>query len=175
MSRAPQFPDDFFKVNFHNAARHAADNRECIRLLGLALLQQSYSVKETAECLSVTKDAVHDWLRRFKQGGLEAMKDQGGRGRKKCLPITDEEAFKQAVLKAQQQKDNGNITGNDIKQLLEKEFGVTCGKTAVYGLLHRVGLSWMSARSPRSKQSKTVNSKRIYKSASAENRIKPKK
>lgn len=157
MSRTPQFPDNFFEVDFHSAARHASDNRECIRLLGLALLQRSYSVKETAECLSVTKDAVHDWLRRFKHGGLAAMKDQGGRGRKKCLPISDEGAFKEAVIRAQKQKSNGHITGNEIRALLEKEFGISCGKTAVYGLLHRVGLSWISVRSRRyAKQNKAT-------------------
>ncbi|WP_161787276.1 helix-turn-helix domain-containing protein [Endozoicomonas numazuensis] len=48
----------------------------------MSFLQQGLSVSETAALLSVTHDAVHDWLHRFKQGGLPAMKDQGGRGRK---------------------------------------------------------------------------------------------
>ncbi len=67
MSRRPQLPEGFEDVDFQHAARHADDNRECIRLLGLSFIQQGHSVSETSKLLKVTNDAVHDWLHRFKE------------------------------------------------------------------------------------------------------------
>ena len=152
MSRAPQLPARFFEENFHSAARHALDNRECIRLLGLAFLQQKRSVKETAKAFNVSSNAVHEWVHRYKCGGLQALKDQGGRGRKKCLPVEEEGAFKAAVMEAQQKKEGGSITGQEVENLLKERFHVECKKTAVYSLLHRVGLSWISGRSRHKEQ-----------------------
>lgn len=158
MSRAPQLPARFFEEDFHFAARYASDNRECIRFLGLAFLQQKRSVKDTAQAFNVSSYAIHEWVHRYKCGGLSARKDQGGRGRKKCLLAEEETAFKEAVLQAQQQKTGGSITGKDVEQLLEEQFHVKCQKTAVYGLLHRVGLSWISGRSRHKKQDKKAQS-----------------
>ena len=107
MSRQPQFPQNFQDFDFQHAARHAKDNRECVRLLGLAFLQQNRTVSEVAALLDVSNDAVHAWLYKFKSGGLEAIRDQGGRGRKTLIPEDRYEEFKDAVLLAQKQKKKG--------------------------------------------------------------------
>ena len=105
MSRQPQLPQNFQDFDFQHAARHAKDNRECIRLLGLAPLQQNRTVSEVAALPDVSNDAVHAWLYKFKSGGLEAIRDQGGRrGRKTLIPEDRYEEFKDAVLLAQKQK-----------------------------------------------------------------------
>lgn len=152
MSRKPQLPDNFDEVDFQHAARHAADNRECIRLLGLSFLQKGLSVAEAATLLNVSKDAVHDWLHRFKEGGLSAMKDQGGRGRKPVIPEESQEAFKSSVLQLQEKKKGGRIVGRDILTLLESDYHKQCDLRTVYKLLHRVNLSWISGRSRHPKQ-----------------------
>ena len=117
MSRRPQLPEGFEDVDFQHAARHADDNRECIRLLGLSFIQQGHSVTETSSLLKVTNDAVHDWLHRFKEGGLSAMRDQGGRGRKPVIPEDSHDEFKEAVLQLQDEKDGGRIVGRDVLKL----------------------------------------------------------
>ncbi len=152
MSRGPQLPEGFKEADFQFAARHAQDNRECIRLLGLAFLQQGLSVSEAAALLSVTNDSVHDWLHRFKEGGLPAMKDQGGRGRKPIIPEASHAAFKDAVLHMQEEKDGGRIVGRDVLKMLERDFQQQCDLRTVYKLLHRVKLSWISGRSRHPKQ-----------------------
>lgn len=152
MSRRPQLPKGFENIDFQFAARHADDNRECIRLLGLAFIQQGHSVSETAKLLDVTRDAVHDWLHRFKAGGLAGMKDQGGRGRKPVIPEASHAEFKEAVLQMQEDKQGGRIVGRDVHQLLESDFQAKCELRTVYTLLHRVDLSWISGRSKHPKQ-----------------------
>ena len=115
MSRQPQFPHDFHNVSFQYAARHAGDNCECVRLLGLAFLQQGHTVSEVAALLKVTNDAIHQWINRFNSGGLEAMKDQGGRGRKKLILQERYPECQEAVLRAQKEKkgsDHGERCAN---------------------------------------------------------------
>ena len=86
MSRQPQLPQNFQDFDFQHAARHAKDYRECVRLLGLAPLQQNRTVSEVAALPDFSNDAVHAWLYKFKSGGLEVMRDQGGKGKKNLIP-----------------------------------------------------------------------------------------
>ena len=82
MSCSCQFSENFFSIEFQHATRAAGSCRECVRLLGLAFLQQGLSVSEVAQRLDVHTAAVKQWHSRFKHGGLEAMKDQPGKRRK---------------------------------------------------------------------------------------------
>lgn len=146
MSCSPNLPKTFFKEDFKDQARHASDNRECIRLLGLRFLQKGLSETEVANLLDVHPQAVYKWLCRYKQSGVDSLKDQGGRGRKNTLTDEQEQEFKKAVLKLQDQREGGRIVGRDIKEMLKNDFGVECAYSTVYALLHRVGLSWISGR-----------------------------
>ena len=94
-------------------------------MLGLVFLQQSRTVSEVAALLDVSNDAVYVWLYRFKFGGLEAMRDQGGRGRKTLFPEDRYEEFKEPFCLPKSRKKRGErrIVGRDIQLLLEKQFG----------------------------------------------------
>ena len=95
---------------------------------------------------------MHDWLHRFKDGGLPALVDKGGRGRKPIIPETLHATFKEAVLHMQEEKDGGRIVGRDVLKMLESDFQQQCHPRTVYKLLHRVKLSWISGRSKHPKQ-----------------------
>ena len=146
MSCSPNLPKTFFEKDFKDQARSASDNRECIRLLGLRLLQKGLPETEVANLLDVHPQAVYKWLCRYKQGGVESLKDQGGRGRKNTLTEEQEHKFKSAVLTLQEQREGGRIVGRDIKEMLKNDFGIECADSTVYTLLHKVGLSWISGR-----------------------------
>ena len=146
MSHFTNFPEIFFNEDFQDQARHASDNRECIRLLGLRLLQKGLSETCVANLLDVHPQAVYKWLYRYKKGGVESIKDQGGRGRKNTLTNEQEQEFKNAVLNLQEQREGGRVVGRDIKKMLKDDFGIECANSTVYKLLHKVGLSWISGR-----------------------------
>ncbi len=152
MSRTPKLPNGFHDEDFQDKARHASDNKECIRLLGLAFIQKGLSEKEVANLLKVNPRSVFDWLQRYKQGGAEALKDQGGRGRKNTLNNEQEKDFKNTVLDLQEKREGGRIVGRDVKDVLKKDFGTECVNSTVYKLLHKVGLSWISGRTHHPKQ-----------------------
>ena len=146
MPCSPNLPTAFSEENFKDLARHASDNRECIRLIGLKLLQRGLSENAVANLLDVHPQAVYKWLCRYREGGVESLKDQGGRGRKNTLTDEQEQKFKSAVLALQEQREGGRIVGRDIKEMLKNDFGVECVGSTVYTLLHKVGLSWRSGR-----------------------------
>ena len=152
MSHRCQFPEGFFDIDFQFAARHASSPRESVRLLGLAFLQQHRSVAEVSELLSVHPEAVHDWLKRFKVGGLDAMKERAGRGRKPLLPASKREEFKSATQNLQEEKSGGSIVGRDVKQMLSSKFNINCCLASCYNYLHQVNLSWISGRTKHPKQ-----------------------
>lgn len=164
MSRTLELPKGFHDEDFQNKARHASDNRECIRLLGLAFIQEGLSEKEVANLLKVNSRSVFDWLQRYKQGGIEALKDQGGRGRKNTLNEEQEKDFKNTVLDLQEKREGGRIVGRDVKALLKSNFEIECVNSTVYKLLHKVGLSWISGRTHHPKQD--LDAQETYKKTS---------
>ncbi len=58
--------------------------------------------------------------------GAEALKDQGGRGRKNTLNNEQEKDFKNTVLDLQEKREGGRIVGRDVKDVLKKDFGTEC-------------------------------------------------
>ena len=152
MSHIRDFPNGFHDEDFQSTARHASDNRECIRLLGLSFLQKGLSEVEVANLLNVHAQTVFGWLHRYKEGGSAAIKDQGGRGRKNIIEKTKEDEFKAAVLDLQEQRQGGRVGGRDVKTMLKTNFEIECANSTVYNLMHKVGLSWISGRTRHPKQ-----------------------
>ena len=152
MPHTPDFPESFDDEEFSIAARHASDNRECIRLLGLSFLQKGFSEGEVAKLLDVHPQSVFNWLSSYKEGGIEALKDKGGRGRKNKMNKDHQEEFKKAVLNLQDQKEGGRITGRDVKEMMKKDFDIECANSTMYKIMHKVGLSWISGRTRHPKQ-----------------------
>ena len=132
--------------------REWLDNRECIRLLGLSFLQKGFSESQVATLLDVHTQSVFNWLRSYKEGGIDALKDKGGRGRKNKMNEEDEVEFKKAVLNLQDQKDGGRITGRDVKAMMKNDFDIECANSTMYKIMHKVGLSWISGRTCHPKQ-----------------------
>ena len=90
---------------------------------------------------------INNWVTKFNKEGLGGLKEKGGRGAHRKLLISEEEAFKKAVLELQEKKQGGRIKGLDILKLMEEKFSIKCSLQSVYNTLHRADLVWISARS----------------------------
>jgi transposase len=64
----------------------------------------------------------------------------------KRLAKGQEEAFRQAVEQLQRERGGGRVRGEDIRQLLARQFGVAYSLNGVYDLMRRLGMVWISAR-----------------------------
>lgn len=144
--KKPQLPTTMNGYDFGTLAKREANARVRLRFIGLAHLQDGETITATAKMCRVQRSVIHDWINRFKHGGIEALKNQG-RGSKPKLPRDQHQVFKEAVLELQNGRSGGRIKGQDVMKLMEEKLGIKCSLDTVYRALARVDLVWISARS----------------------------
>lgn len=140
-------PKEIFDYDFSLLAKRSKHPRERIRLLAFAHLKDGKSVLEASRTVKVSRNAIYTWLRAFQNKKLDGLKEKGGRGAKLKLPISEYEAFREAIFQLQENRTGGRLKGQEILDLMEKDFGVTCTKRSIYNHLKRAKIVWVSARS----------------------------
>lgn len=145
--RKSKLPNAMNAYDFGALAKREPNARVRIRLMGLAHLQEGNTITATAKMCRVQLCTIHDWLYRFKHGGIEALQDQQGQGRKPKLPKDQHQVFKIEVLELQNNRPGGRVKGLDVLKLMEEKLGIKCSLDTVYRTLARVNLVWISARS----------------------------
>ncbi|MCB1115803.1 MAG: winged helix-turn-helix domain-containing protein, partial [Chlamydiia bacterium] len=73
---------------------------------------------------------------RFREKGIEGLKEQGGRGKKPLIAEKERDG-----------RAGGSITGKDVLRLMEEKYGVKCSLKSAYNQLKKAFLVWISARS----------------------------
>ena len=141
-----RLPTTMSAYDFGALARREANARVRMRLIGLAHLQDGETITATAKMCRVQRSTIHDWINRFKYGGIEALKNRGC-GSKPKLPKDQHQVFKESVLELQKGRSGGRIKGRDVMKLMEEKLGIKCSLDTVYRALARVDLVWISARS----------------------------
>lgn len=126
MARPRHLPDTLQAHDFQTLANTEPHPRTRIRFLGMAHLKEGREYDEIAMALRVPKIPVQGWVQRFKAEGLDGLRESPRSGAKRKLATTQEAEFKEAVLRLQEQRPSGRVTGYDIKVLLEAQFQVSC-------------------------------------------------
>lgn len=156
MARPRKLPPDLHNYDFEALAKKEQHARTRIRYLGMMQLCNDQSYDDIALSLGVQKPTVKDWIKRFKKEGLDGLKESVRSGAKRKLQTEQESLFKEKVLNLQEKREGGCITGKDVQALLLDDFQIECHLNSVYNYLHRVGLSWITARSKHPKQDPDV-------------------
>ena len=89
MTRKCYFPEEVNKYNFKELAYGCLDSELKVRYLGLAYLQQTGSIKESAELLGVSDKSITNWVRKVASGGIEALKTKPKGGKTHCKLAED--------------------------------------------------------------------------------------
>lgn len=76
--RKIKLPDTIYEHDFGALAKREPNARVRLRLIGLAHLQEGNTIIATAKMCRVQLCTIHDWLYRFKHGGIKALQDQLG-------------------------------------------------------------------------------------------------
>jgi transposase len=116
------------------------DRRLCAAELFAAGVRQA----EVARQLDVTRQSVHRWYARWREGGVQALCSRGPTGYPSRLSDTDVERLTQLLLQgAVAHGFTGELwTVARITQLIVREFGVVYHPSHVWWLLrHRLGFS----------------------------------
>ena len=117
------------------------------RVQAVILARQGWTASHVAQSLGCSLRSVKNWVAQYNRGGLEALREQPRPGRPRSL---DPEHYPRLVqrLDAPPRPEDGvcALRGVDVRRILEREFGVTMGRQAVYDLLHRLGYSNLMPR-----------------------------
>jgi len=139
------------KYNFTKLASSEGSARERRRFLAFAHIQDGKSLSETARMVKVKPRTVIVWASKFRRSGVNGLREHGGRGAKRCICESEEKAICQAVVQMQEHRPGGRIRGQDVREMIQKGYGIDLSNGSLYRLLHRVGLSWITGRSRHSK------------------------
>lgn len=134
-------------TDFFQLAKREPHPRVRIRLLALGHLQSGKTKMEVADLFRITFPTLRAWILRFIAEGLNGLQEKKGKGRKRKLPSSQEENFRQQIEALQQTRSGGRIRGQDVQVLLKEKFCIDHALPSVYHVLERCGLSWISARS----------------------------
>ena len=126
------------------AAQHEpSDWREGRRLRAWELKQQNWSQQAIADALGVTPGAVSQWMRRAREGGVEALRRRVAPGSPPKL--TDEQRAQLPLLLARGAEAfgfRGDVwTAKRVTTLIRREFGVRYHPNHVGNLLRAAGWS----------------------------------
>lgn len=146
MARTVRLPHGFEAIDFKCYAKKAATAQGRLRCWALGLIQKGKTVEQAALAIGKTRQSVHTWLKWLEQHGVQRLVGKvKGRGRKALVEATKQELVQ--VCQELQQARRWRCTAQDFAREIEKRWGKRYGRSGIYVLLHRMGLSWVSARS----------------------------
>jgi transposase len=117
------------------------------RFRGVVLAARGQPADRIADAMGRSVRAVQKWVARYNRGGVDALAEQPGRGRKPRLSPAEHDRLR-ARIEAGPTPEDGTCAfhGPDVRRILRDEFGVELSEQAVYDLLHRLGLSSLRPR-----------------------------
>jgi len=122
-----------------------AKRRDRCRAVLLAL--EGKETLEIARAVGRSRKFVQEWVYRYRDRGLDGLAGKVYPGRKSKLTAEQEQTLK-SRLDAGAREEDGVCTlrGQDIRRIIEAEFGVLYAKNAVYDLLRRLDYSSLKPR-----------------------------
>jgi transposase len=116
--------------------RQASDRRIFQRLSALLWIDQGRTREEVAGLLGITSRQVGDWLRTFRNRGLDELCTLHYRGDPGRLRPAQVEQLKQEIVK-------GSFhNAEQVRDWVEETFRVSYSASGVKDLLHRIGASY---------------------------------
>lgn len=116
--------------------RQAQDRRIYQRLSAVLWSDAGRSREEVAELSGVSTRQVGDWLRIFRNRGLDELCTLHYRGDPGRLRPAQVERLKQEIAKG------ASHNADQVRDWIREQFGVTYSATGVKDLLHRIGASY---------------------------------
>lgn len=136
--------DEYDFAKLASSKGHARERR---RFLAFAHIQDGKSFSEAAQIVKVKPRTVIVWAAKFRQYGIDGLKEKSGRGRKGIFSKEEKDAIGKAIESMRQASSGGRIRGADIREHVQQTYGVELSNGSLYKLLHDIGLSWITGRS----------------------------
>jgi transposase len=129
------------------ALRQASRPVDQLRIRAVLAVTKGHRIPSVVKMLSVGERALHQWVHRYTRRGVEGLRD-GRKGRSCRLNRGQQEQLKQRILSGPAPSDGVcSLRGNDIRHILETDFGVTYKRSSVYYLLrYQLDMSYLKPR-----------------------------
>ena len=129
------------------AVRRTADADERDRVRMVVHAKKGETGKAIGQQLGCSDRVVRKWVRRYNKGGLAGLKDLPRSGRPRHLePAIEDDVRRRLEAGAQVQDGVCSLRGEDVRRILEEEFGARYSLSGTYVVLHRLGYSSLVPR-----------------------------
>jgi len=145
MDIAERVPGDRARLDTLIRSETSGKQRDRLRMVRLAL--DGEEKLRIAQILGVAKSTVETWVYRYRDGGIEAVRPIKQPGAAPRLDPVHHDRLR-ARLDAGPRAGDGVCTlrGEDVRRLIDREFGVKTSLDTAYRTLHRLGYSCLSPR-----------------------------
>src|SRR3982751_4209262 len=135
-------------VELRREAARCRDARAARRMLALALVLEGASREEAARAAGMDRQTLRDWVHRYNAEGVEGLRDRPRPGRPCALDEGRQAALKGLILRGPKLERDGCVAwrARDLRELVERRFGVRYSESGVRRLLRGLDLSWQTAR-----------------------------
>jgi len=127
----------------NSLSKEATDWREGRRLRAWELKKEGWSQQRIADALGVSKGAVSQWMKRARQGGVQALKRQPAPGATPRLSEQERARLPELLERgAEAHGFRGEVwTCERVAEVIRREFGVSYHSAHVSRLVRASGLS----------------------------------
>jgi transposase len=133
-------------------SRREANAKQRDRYRAVLLALEGQTTKEIMTTLARSRRFVQRWVYVYRDNGIDAIGPKLQTGRPRKLTGSEEVQLRERILAgAKPEDDVCSLRGQDIRRIINHEFGVDYSLPAVYVILHRLGLSCLAPR-PRHKK-----------------------
>jgi transposase len=104
--------------------------------------------EQIASAVGRSRQFVDEWVKRYRTGGLDALRPKKQPGRPAWLTDEQKQELKQLLDAGPQPDDDPRAVffGEDIRKLIERRFGKLYSLSGVYYLLDTLDYSWLCPR-----------------------------
>lgn len=112
--------------------------RSIIRIKALIAHYKGHPISSISQCYDINEKTLKRWIKRFENGGVEALKDEERSGRPAKLPKEQQEELKKII-----ETDNQRVwVARHVYQLLITSFGIIYSVKYLPEFLKTLGLSY---------------------------------
>jgi len=110
-------------------------------------LQDGKTLLVVADLVKAHWKTVQAWLKRFRENGFDGLLESPRSGAPSKINKRQENFIKKEIESLSRNETGGYITGKDLHKMLSEKMQVRCTLRTIYNTLHRLGFSWITARS----------------------------
>ena len=139
---------EFSAAELRAKARLCADARQACRILSIAMVLDGASRAEAARAGGMDRQTLRDWVHRYNEAGLDGLLDQPRSGRPARLSWVEQGQVSRWVEEGADLAQDGVVRFRrvDLRDRIDRAFGVKMHERSVGKLLRRLGFRRISVR-----------------------------